>query len=146
MWRRQDNTITVRDLPESTMVHETGHMLDELAISSKGRFASADANSVSREWKSAIESSQAYRALQNAERDPASRIPLSTTRYFLKPHELWARSYEQYIWTKTGDAAMRSQMDAYDQLGVAYWTKEDFEPIEKAMDTLFQTLQWTKKL
>lgn len=62
-------------------------------------------------------------------------------KYLLEPPELWARAYEQYIATKTNSAALLETIDkgakgAYKR----YWSTEEFLPIMKEMDKVFDQL------
>lgn len=99
----------------------------------------------------------------------ASRKHLS---YLLSTHETFARSYAQYVAVASGDAAMLAELRRMQgQLvkgpvpkGTPFspakmgktpipgtwqyptvWSDEDFEPIRKAFDALFEATGWRKK-
>jgi hypothetical protein len=134
-------------LTESTMIHETAHMLDHLAIKSGHTYASEESTGVFQDWFRAVSSSDAYKNLISARNDPGRPLPLNNIDYFLSRRELWARTYEQYVAVKTGDRIVRDQMDDYARMykGFPYWSEQDFKPIEAAIDNLFTSLQWTTK-
>ena len=63
----------------------------------------------------------------------------------MKPHELWARAYSQYIATRSGDKYMKMELDRLreDKLyNGGQWSDKDFEPIAKAIDDMFTDLGW----
>jgi hypothetical protein len=66
-----------------------------------------------------------------------------TTRYLREPEELFARGYAQWIAERSGNEDMLRGVDNYREaarVGHApqAWEPEDFEPIGKAFDALFQ--------
>jgi hypothetical protein len=63
--------------------------------------------------------------------------------YMLKPQEEWARSYAQYVATKTKDPAMRAELaymrdPAKNPYLIEQWSDDEFEPIAKAIDDLLE--------
>ena len=62
--------------------------------------------------------------------------------------ELWARSYAQYIATKSGSAALMRELNEVrngtNDYRFAQWDDADFKPISAAMDVLFKGLGWLK--
>ena len=64
--------------------------------------------------------------------------------YLLKPRELWARSYAQYIVTKSGDPLLLAELDRIRKGPEPWrqWTDAEFQPILKQMDKLFRKKGW----
>jgi hypothetical protein len=60
--------------------------------------------------------------------------------------ELWARSYSQYIATRSGDPDLLKGIDMQRDPGRLYkdfhWSDEDFAPIAAAIDAMFKKLGW----
>lgn len=99
-------------------------------------------------------------------------VPTDVSRtylqYLLRPEELWARSYAQYIAIRSGQAQGLTQLRQVQRVGArravsatrryapetdqarprrawAYphqWTDAEFRPIAEAIDALFETLGW----
>lgn len=119
-------------------IHEVGHLLDHRGIDTSDGFASGD-NLLLEAWRSAARSSEAYQWLES-EFGPETYL----TRY----EEVWARSYAQWVATRSNDATLLRQIvqsrgtdpespDVYRQ-----WAPADFEPIGAAIDDLFRRLEW----
>lgn len=135
---------------KTVIIHEIGHFIDfEL-----GNGRSATKSQEFKEWRKAVENSKAFNELVDRLADPDKfaitigneriKPEIAYTDYLLKYEELFARSYAQYILTKTG------QGDLYDEArqdllyGSMQWQDKDFKPIEQALDKLFEGLQWKK--
>lgn len=77
-----------------------------------------------------------------------AKIPGEFGRYMRSPHEVFARSYAQWVTTRSGNAAMIAARDAELGLranagprigrGAWSWTPEEFEPIAAAFDAVFR--------
>jgi hypothetical protein len=148
---------------QTTLAHEVGHFLDHMAIGEPGKFAS-ESSPLLQEWRLAARSSQAVQSLQNKYLKPESYTANVTItqangsqitynaapspehlRYLLSDKEVWARSYAQYVATRSGNEAMLAQIanERKDQLyGDRQWGADDFQPIAKAIDTVFAGLGW----
>lgn len=139
-----------------TLTHEIGHFLDYSGIGVNQQFASVS-DAVMQEWRDAIEASAVVKRLRELEAIPSVTLPGGATlpvdpldlEYLLSPTELWARSYSQYIATRSGNAVLIEQLaklrgitDPVFSLG--QWTDEEFEPIAAAIDKLFEALGWRK--
>ena len=63
-----------------------------------------------------------------------------------QPYEKFARAYEQYIATKSGDAKLLGQLaDQRAEIIVGplkYWSGENFAPIVQAFDEHFSAQGW----
>ncbi|MBL8186577.1 MAG: minor capsid protein [Acidobacteria bacterium] len=147
------------DHPELTLAHEIGHFLDHQGVQ-KGTHMSARSD-VFAEFRQAAEQSRAIQEIRRlaatrtvsvtlGEGDPIEypidRVYLS---YLLKPEEIWARAYAQYIAVRSDDPTMREQLNQLRQrLGQVYypaqWDDDEFEPIAEAMDRLMLRLGWRK--
>ena len=127
--------------PELTVCHEVGHALDELVLMaspSGGVFASEVSPELA-EWRQAVSASAAAGACRTSL--AAGGTTARYYRYLLTGREQFARSYAQYIATKTGDATMLAHVAA-NRPGMEQWTAADFQPILQAFDKLFAARGW----
>lgn len=150
-----------------TFAHEVGHWLDRRALPEGeglgyGAFQSNRAanagkyvlgagmgSDVSPEWAAwwkAVQNSDALKGLAKEKRS-------SYKTYTLQPHEVWARSYAQYIAHRSGDPEMQKQAADIVALrqnefastgGYTQWEPDDFEPVAKAIDGILAKKGWTK--
>lgn len=140
-----------------TLVHEIGHYLDHKGINSLSRMATRD-EMVTQVWREAVGNSRAVRTLidqyvngyrYGVEIDDFVIYPSrGYLDYLLMPEEMWARSYAQYIAVRSRDPDLLTALAAErnDPLYRAkQWDDDDFEPIAKAFDTLFEGLGWLKR-
>lgn len=137
--------------PELTLVHEVGHFLDDQALGHPGRFASLASPWMSN-WAEAVRQSAAVERLQIGlaeSRSNESVGGLGLTSYLinlLRPYELWARSYAQYIATRSGDSRLIAQVSNVRQhaepLGAQQWSDHDFETVMYTIDDLFEVRGW----
>ena len=147
-----------------TTAHKLGHRLDQLGFGQGLQYGSELNTPEMADWWKAIRSSDAYKALEASKTrgtvdgfDPrgnrvTTAIPTERLTYYLKPQELFARSYAEYIALK---AAQKGHPELARQLGVALnsfeclrfrtqWTPMDFDPIMKAFDKLFAQKGWLR--
>ncbi len=124
-----------------TVVHEVGHFLDLSGLGRAGEFASlAERDTLMAEWWEAINATPEVQQLQNT-----NLYPYSYRAYLLKPIELWARSYSQYIAQKSGNAELlRDLEERLEEAPLTHWTEESFRSIMEAIDKLFVRLRWLK--
>lgn len=133
-----------------------------------GEWSSADvSNKALEEWRQAVVNSRAVQTMQGWQDEsrtrrgvePApgipARIDYDHLRYLLQTHEVFARSYAQYIAVRSKDAVGLKELAKLQALGKpgsqgifpAYprqWEDDDFEPIAKAFDRLFDSLGWRR--
>lgn len=135
------------DWPELTATHEFGHFLDFAGIGQPGAMSSLSARTAPdvaelADWVAATDASDAIQSLKVMAPNARGR-ELRHVRYLLSDHERWARSYAQYIATRSQDPVLLEQL-ARAQQGrfPAQWADEDFVPIGEAMDRLFVALGW----
>ncbi|HLP01682.1 MAG TPA: hypothetical protein VK163_06625 [Opitutaceae bacterium] len=123
--------------PALTTAHELGHFLDHQVLGRAGQFASANSPALAA-FRDAVEASAAVQAIRE--------LPETVRAYFLKPHELWARAYAQYIATRSGNAMLAGQLDKV-RGGMQpwrQWSDADFKPIAEAIDAFFREKGWIK--
>lgn len=113
------------------------------------------------QWRDAVNQSRAVQQLRFMRQNPGDHtqeIAVGGTSYQVGPNakyldylleseELWARSYAQYIATRSGNTVMQAQVAAIrsDTLyGSAQWDDDDFASIGGAIDDLFARLGWRK--
>lgn len=128
--------------------HEIGHIIDVHGLPPFGTLASHVLPALD-DWRNAVVDSEAIRTAASALNQPlhpVTRDALET--YFLTPHEVWARSYAQYIATKSGDAdslglllAEQAQFAGGVVLN-SHWDIVEFIPIMAEIDTLFASFGW----
>ncbi len=121
--------------PGLTTLHEIGHLLDHQVLGARGEFASAAAPAMSA-FREAVLRSQAVAQIRAM--GPAQQ------RYFLSAHELWARSYAQYVTTRSGNPGLKAQLDTIRQGNQPWrqWSDEDFAQIADAIDGIFRAKGW----
>jgi HK97 family phage portal protein len=145
--------------PEETFAHEIGHFLEKTVIPGHARGRRPwKADPLFAAWSAAINESAATKSL----RDLASKVTVDRVTsdgravrykvdgrylaYGLSPDELWARSYSQYIATRSGDPELMAGIDMMRDPDRLYrdfhWSDEDFAPIAAAIDELFKSLGW----
>jgi hypothetical protein len=145
--------------PRLAVLHEIGHFLDYAGIGSANRFAS-ETSSLMRPWRDAVRNSRAFSDLalmrrtgvapvhSPGEESQLGAVDLPYVQYLLKYNELWARSYVQFIALGSRDRLLRTDLDARRLRpdGMVYvprsWDDEDYEPIERMVETLFRRLKW----
>lgn len=145
--------------PALTAIHEYGHYLDHqaltraLALPRNSVFASESGHDTLVPWRTAVEGSAAFRRLlaqclvgtPEYRQGQASGISQHHLEYLTQDAELWARTFTQWVVTRSGDATFRQYLyHATTANRVVYyqWSEEDFGPIAEAIDTLFADLGW----
>jgi hypothetical protein len=161
--RNRPNKIDISskgDHPGLTTAHEIGHFLDNSAIPCQEFGARMFGRGVTKEWLEAIEASKAVeqlkalkllREIKSTHANGATvteHVDQKYVSYLLKPNELWARSYAQYVAVKSGDKTLLSELDAdrgqKSPYNIRQWSDDDFKPILKAIDAMFTALGWIK--
>lgn len=132
------------------LVHEVGHLLDATINQMSGY--SSESSEIWKDWRQAVSESASVKALEGMLAESAKPDPKSDRfiKYLLMKHEIFARSYCQYVALRSGDAdlsgfiaaePLRVAITGYNEL----WTEQDFRPIADAMDAGFEILKWLKK-
>jgi hypothetical protein len=150
-----DIRVIGRDL-DLTVVHEIGHFLDHKGVPSVTMMASRDTGATGA-WQRAAGRSDAVRKLMDQWDRPhdygveingsVSYPHRGMLDYLLRPEEVWARSYAQYIAVRSGDSRLLTSIAserADPHYGARQWSATDFEPIARAFDELFESLGWMK--
>jgi hypothetical protein len=159
-----------RGLPDAelTVLHEIGHLLDATAIG-EGEFFGRSFDRLATPvqdaligWGRAVERSATHRSLLEIAQRGSFAVELEhgdtiyvrlppgqqlLVNYLLEVEEVFARSYVQYIAAVSGDPRIQALIAAdRDSDGAslypAYWDADDFEPIRRALDALFDMLGW----
>ena len=130
---------------ELSLLHELAHYIDNHAF---GTFKPASASDdIFQEWRKIIEKIDSVKSLRNAVKNESDYASFS--RYLLRPVEMWARSYSQFIAFQSQDESLIRQLDI-DRKSLNFtsrfsqWTDDDFKPIYNAILSLFKEQQWTR--
>lgn len=144
---------------ELTAAHEIGHFLDHQGISKKrGEFASHGDQRLKPLMKALNESPSMQRLKELSKSGKAVgtdgkqyKVSTRQIQYQLRPHEVFARAYAQYVATKSGDPRMRAQLKSIqDEIKgqkvqrPRQWSDHEFVPIVKEFDRAFKKLGWVK--
>ncbi|MCC7229263.1 MAG: hypothetical protein IT203_02650 [Fimbriimonadaceae bacterium] len=144
--------------PRGTMVHELGHLIDLYGFGTPKKFSSAKSRLL-KPWRDEIKKSKSLRRInaiacgRTVEVDGESIIPgedlIQHAKYLQTWEELWARSYFQFIAKRSGQAELSTELakllkEDYQKLFLAQFDDEDFEGIEKAIESLFVDLGWIR--
>ena len=134
---------------ELSITHEVGHFLDHL-LGSFDRYSSNLTPSPLDEVMKALNNTQAITNLRAAIQSSSNLLITHRYQilYWLEPQEQWARSYAQFIATRTGDALLLEDIEASRNLdGPAVfrnvqWEYDDFAAIAIAIEAAFRKLGW----
>jgi len=133
------------------LLHEYGHYLDhhlfgtgEYSMRAMGTFRGGKELLP---LMQAISKSESFKAvLKQHERNTAQNhtARLNVTTYLLRPPELFARAYSQYIVTRSNSKELRAQFvkdeTAWREYGyMAHWNTPAFKPIAREFDRLFKS-------
>ena len=121
-----------------TVIHEIAHFLDFAGLPGEG-FSSKSPKKKFRRVMRAIRKTAEVKAIR--------AIFGTDEHYLLKPVELFARAYSEYIIRRSGDPVLLSQLKTITLNATAagayrQWSEESFRPIEAAFDRLFRGLGW----
>ena len=139
--------------------HEIGHFLDHAALG-EGEVYGSDREALA-EWRQAVRSSQAMRRLREMsatdfievsfqEATYRYQVDQDYVQYLMRERECFARSYAQYIATKSKNKSMLAELaeirgEKGDMLHYPnQWDDEDFVPILNALDSLFKKRGWIR--
>ncbi len=138
--------------PELSLLHELGHYLEWQTIP-KSHFGPRDFEDdlLFADWLAAVAVSPTVQRLTILrDSQPIAGFTDNEINYSLKARELWARAYSQYIAYKTPSAILLQQIAAENKVVTGtitlrpYWQRDEFLPIQNAMDALFEQLGWLK--
>jgi hypothetical protein len=146
------------DHPHLTAAHEVGHFLDHQALGERGRYASE--SGYLDDLLDPINRSAAIKALRAriGRRHARVRMPDGSLRqhqvlpryvnYLLRPSEVFARAYAQYVVVRSQNAVMTQQVNGVRRAllsGRVYhsqWDDDDFAAIGEAFDRLLRRKGW----
>lgn len=141
-----------------TLVHEMGHAIDHQLFGTAEKFGSFD-NPELDDWWKAIEGTKAAKRLDDLlETDKynyedeftgeskTAEIEKPFIEYLSRTHEIFARSYAQYIATKSNNQHLKEllQWEQGSEVYPLQWDDEDFKPVAKAFDQIFKKKGWLK--
>ncbi len=128
--------------PALTVVHETGHLLDLMAIGAPGNFATiTDAGMAA--VLDAAEQTAAITGLRAQLAATGSAQTAGHLTYLLTPWEIWARAYAQFIAERSGYPVLQKQLgDALASEKFRQWTTDDFAPVAAAIEKMFGEIGW----
>lgn len=143
--------------PEMTLLHEVGHFLDHQTLGLRSQNAS-EYHATLAKWREAVRATEPVRTLKDwsAQSHITVTLPDGSTvqrlinqkyvQYLLRDREIFARSYAQYIATKTGDPTLLDQLKNIRTGGnaITQWNDAEFRPIMAALDDVFRGLGWMK--
>ena len=142
--------------PRLTLLHELGHLLDWEA----GAFRSDLDHPELAGWRAAVEASAATKHLREMQtrrtalvllqpwRGPERvRIKQPLVAYLLRPTEMFARSYSQFIAERAGSSELLKELGGVRSrpIEVLYpeqWNETDFRPIAEEFVALFRKRGW----
>jgi hypothetical protein len=134
---------------EMTFAHELGHYIDLYATGkNKTTFTSEGLGSDEMDGiMKAIKSSQTIVDIKSkyAEKLPASAKDY--LEYLLRPREMWARAYAQYIASNSNNLTMQKQLELSIKENVLgniklQWNNDEFKEIEKEINVYFKNKKW----
>jgi hypothetical protein len=125
-------------IPHYHAAHEAAHWIDH-GNSGDANFRLSEAPEMGA-WRQAIINSPTGRALKAAkEANPGD----PDYKYAARFRELWARSYAQWLALRTGDPALKRELDRMrnspnEFTRHLHWTDEEFPPIANEIDNAFR--------
>lgn len=164
-FNRKDTPVDIKissagDHPGLTFAHETGHFLDNQAMTDRAGWGSESAPELEG-FRRAVGASKAITRLKDMlgrgvveiDEDGLRRtiqVPAQHVKYLLRPWEVWARAYAQYIATRSKNATLLKELDLLRVKKPGYldlprqWEEADFAPIQAEMDAYFKAKGWVK--
>jgi hypothetical protein len=148
------------DSKDLTAAHEIGHAIDVVGVG-QGKTV-VDSNQEFKAWRKAINDSNPIKFLKSLltktsltlEYEGRSiTVDLSRKeikkhiRYLLKPEEIWARSYSQFVASRSSRPIMKKQLQKEMESleGFVFktqWPDSEFAPIDAAIEEAFRSLGW----
>jgi hypothetical protein len=129
------------------VIHEVGHFLDVHALPGP-TFASSDERvTVLTEWRRAVGRSRAVQTLRELVVASDAAVRNRAARLF-EAEELWARSYVQFVTTRSRDTRLQLSLNAQRRRDAnalyfpRQWEDDDFAEIDAAIERLFWRLGW----
>lgn len=126
-------------------IHEVGHFIDLCGL--PGSDVSSPSEAILSGWRTAVIGSRAYQELERLSGAWGDRAD-ERAAGLLAVEELWARSYAQFVATRSDSPPLLLALDAIrgpapDALYYPrHWDDDDFAPIDAAIEGLFRGLRW----
>lgn len=137
--------------PGMTTAHEMGHFFDHKDFKKyEGKRGWSSEGPQFAAWRNAVEASPTIKEWRKREKDGFARIgPIkvrvepSASRYYLSPREMWARSYAQYIATKSRNRSMLRELRGLQEDYLrTQWSDKEFAPIAAEIERLLRQQGW----
>ncbi len=127
-----------------SFLHELGHWIDNWGLHEPGggRVYASDHAAELEELIDALKKSRAARDILKSR-----SLSEGDKNYYLRPRELFARAYAQFIIEESGHPKLRKAMEDLrrgDLSRLEWWSKADFSVIRQLLRALFQTRNWTR--
>jgi hypothetical protein len=76
-------------------------------------------------------------------RERFARLQDETTKYLLRPEEIWARAYAQFVAARADSPVLTTQLAAAQAAEkFRQWDAADFAPVAAAIEKMFLQLGW----
>ena len=136
---------------ELSLLHEVGHFLEWQCIPKSvigPRNFSSDLTLS--DWLDAVLMSPSVQQMMLLrDRQDEGSSGFQELNYALRPAELWARAYCQYVAVKSSSMPLVQQIAAQNNAAASntaplYWPREQFISVEGTMDVIFRSQGWMK--
>jgi SPP1 gp7 family putative phage head morphogenesis protein len=146
------------DHPALSLLHEIGHFLDHQGHNKPGTFLMETA--AGRKLLKVLEQSAAAKSIEALQQQylrlmvergssmGAIRSVSAQFEYYLRPKELWARAYAQWVAVKSGNKTLLKQLDAARarKPGLPYiacqWDDDEWKAIAEAIEEHMKEAGW----
>ena len=143
-----------------TLAHEIGHWLDHIGLGQSAVWGTTNRTQEMRAFFDSVLASKEHAKIKavvdSATITGADGVVVKLNRnsraytYYvdlLDPKELWARSYAQYIATRSGDEVLLAELARETKKANVFkqWDDDDFAPIASSIDVLFKSKGWQTK-
>jgi hypothetical protein len=164
----------LKHAPHIGVFHETGHFLDHAGFDGDYSAFESESPGILDGWRQSVKTSKAIQTMADWRRGTGRPMGASDQMldYMLSAKETWARSYAQWVATRSGNAAALKELANMQEAGTIgsvpgstrfnskmlgqkadpgswdypwQWSDEDFEPIGKAIDELMEKIGWRTK-
>lgn len=125
---------------ELTLAHEIGHWIDHTGAPGDGMTSEIAGGAFAAVIKAAKDT-DAVKAI-------TAMDPSSMRSYYLRPREIFARAYAQFISEETGDSVLVEQVAKIRKENVPerQWESPDFQPVRSEMRKAFVKLGWMQEV
>jgi len=135
--------------PGWTLLHELGHLIDHVVLNPIKRGFVSEHDSAFDPLRVCWQANRMIRKLRSLSVRKRAIPPAHFRKflaYQLKPYELWARTYAQWVTSKSGDILLRShlgsmqiqQRSSFENATEYAWDDQEFDAIIPVVDELFK--------